>query len=87
MQPLHTHRGDEQLHWEFNRGPVRRGELKLARFFELWGQPFSATALLDASTAETGTITMMVNGQPNAEFEQYIIHDKDVIEIRYEQGQ
>lgn len=84
MEPLHTHDTTGQLHAEWQRGPIKKGHLKVARFFEGWKKPFTKDQILDSKTGEGGTVTMAVNGQPNTEFENYIMSDGDKIEIRYE---
>src|SRR5262245_36973595 len=44
---------------------------------------FSKDQILDKHADATHTVTMTVNGQPNAEFEKYIPHDEDQIVISY----
>lgn len=83
MGDIHTHDSTGEIHWEMNAGPVKKGNLKLVRLFETWGKPFSKDQILDAK-ADGKKITMLVNGQPNTEYENYVINDKDKIEIRYE---
>ncbi len=84
MADIHTHEGGGVLHWEMAEGPIRKGHVKLGAFFEIWGKPFSKTQIFDATNGEQGTVSMLVNGQPNTEFENYLVRDKDKIEIRYE---
>lgn len=84
MEPLHTHDTSGQIHAEWQFGPIKQGDMKLARFFEQWGKTFTKEQILDSKTSEGGTITMLVNGQPNVEYENYVMHDGDTIEIRYE---
>lgn len=84
MEPLHTHDTSGQLHAEWERGPIKKGHLKLARFFEAWGKVFSQDQILDSKTNEGGKVTMTVNGQPNNEYENYVMRDSDKIEIRFE---
>lgn len=80
---IHTHDTTGQLHVEMNR-PVRQDDIRLGKFFEIWGKQFSSTCILDACNDPEGTVKMTVNGQPNTEFENYLMQDKDRIEIRYE---
>ena len=71
--PIHTHDTDGIIHLEFN-GLVTSEELKLGRFFEVWRKDFS----------KGKTVKMLVNGEENNEFENYMMKNGDVIEIRYE---
>lgn len=71
--PLHTHEADNIIHMEFN-GVVRENDIKLERFFKIWGKKFN----------ETGKVKMLINGKENNEFENYIMKDGDKIEISYE---
>jgi len=84
MTNIHNHDSSGQLHWEVMEGPVKRGHAKLAAFFEIWGKSFNTNQIFDAKNGEGGTVTMLVNGQPNTEFENYVVKDGDKIEIRYE---
>lgn len=84
MTDIHTHEAGSVLHWELARGPVLKGTAKLKAFFEIWGKTFSKEQIFDVKTSDGGTLTLTVNGQPNTEFENYIVRDKDKIEIRYE---
>lgn len=84
LTDIHTHDASGTLHWEIATGPVKRGQLKLGVFFGIWGKPFSSQQIFDSITGAGGTVSMTVNGQPNTDFEKYVIHDKDVIEIRYQ---
>jgi sulfur carrier protein ThiS len=84
MEPLHTHDSSGQIHAEWQVGPIKKGNLKLARFFEQWAKTFNKDQILDSKTGEEGTVKMTVNGQPNTDYENYIMKDGDKIEIRYE---
>lgn len=81
MTNVHTHDASGELHWEVMEGPVKKGHVKLSVFFEIWGQPFNANQILEYTKSETEKITMTVNGQPNTDFENYIVKDGDKIEI------
>ena len=83
MTDIHTHDNSGTLHWEVMSGPVKKGHVKLGAFFEIWGKPFNTTQLFEYKNGESGTLTMLVNGQPNTAFETYVVKDGDKIEIRY----
>ena len=80
--PIHVHGKDNIIHLEFG-GRVKNDDIRLGNFFALWGKDFSATSLLGNNTGNGHTITMHVNGIPSNEFERYVMHDKDQIEIVY----
>lgn len=84
MTDIHTHDNSGTLHWEVMAGPVKRGHVKLGAFFEIWGKPFSKNQIFDNKSGNGGMVKMTVNGQPNTDFENYIVKDKDKIEISYE---
>lgn len=73
-QPIHTHDASGTLHMEMN-GLVTKDETKLGNFFKIWGKEFNFGGQ---------NIKMLVNGQENNEFENYLMKDQDKIEIRYE---
>lgn len=77
MRPIHTHDASGTLHLEF---PIKRG-VKLGEFFKIWEKEFSSEKILDKQNGPEGQVKMLVNGQPNTEFENYIMKDKDQIEI------
>ena len=72
--PIHTHDDLPIIHMEFS-GKVTEEDTELGNFFRAWGKEF-------LSFGER--VTMTVNGQENAEFENYQMHDGDEIEIHYE---
>ncbi|MBI2443866.1 MAG: hypothetical protein HYV42_01320 [Candidatus Magasanikbacteria bacterium] len=72
--PMHTHDSSGVIHLEFP-GVVRKDNLKLGRFFEVWGKDLM----------EFGSVVKMtVNGEENAELQSYLMKDGDKIELRYE---
>lgn len=79
----HTHDEKGELHWE-NEGTVTKDDLKLGKLFENWGKKFSSTQLLDKTDPSGSKITMTVNGQPNTEFGDHLVADKEAIEIKYQ---
>ena len=82
-EPIHTHDSSGTLHLEM-QGMVRRKDIELERFFEIWGKQFNSNCVLEFCNGLEGTLKMFVNGQPNQEFDKYQMKDGDLIEIRYE---
>ena len=75
--PMHTHDEDAKsgvIHLEFS-GSVTTDDLKLGIFFKNWGKDMRSFG---------SNMTMLVNGVPSTEFEDYVMRDKDVIELRYD---
>lgn len=81
--PIHTHQDLPTIHLE-TQGRITKDDIRLGKFFQAWGKQFSSTCVLDFCNDSDGTVSMTVNGQPNTEFDQYVMQDKDKIEIRYE---
>lgn len=84
MTNMHTHDNSGTLHWEVMRGPVRKEDVRLGQFFSVWGKQFTRSCVFDFCNGPEGMLRMVVNGAENIEFEDYIVGDKDIIEIRYE---
>lgn len=85
-QSMHTHTEDYKngiVHMEMN-GVVAKNDTKLGNFFRIWGRAFSSTQIFDKKNSEEGKVKMIVNGKENKSFENYLMKDKDIIEIRYE---
>ncbi len=72
--PIHTHDSSGVIHLEF-QGIVRKDDLTLGRFFRVWGKDFMGFG---------SSVTMTVNGEENAEFQNYMMKDGDKIELRYQ---
>ncbi|MDO8339818.1 MAG: hypothetical protein Q7T16_04130 [Candidatus Burarchaeum sp.] len=83
--PVHTHdEGDGTIHFEFGQGSIPRGMLTVGYFInDVWGKQFNSTCILDRCNGPGGRVKMLVNGAENAEFGHYVMHDDDVVEIRY----
>ena len=81
--PIHTHDDVGLIHLEFS-GLVLKNNLRLDNFFKIWGRKFNKDCMFDYCNGPGGTVRMIVNGMPNSDFENYEMHDKDKIEIRYE---
>jgi hypothetical protein len=76
-QPMHTHPEDATagvIHLEF-AGAAKRGDLMLGQFFKNWGKDMRSFGT---------NMKMTVNGKENTEYENYVIQEKDKIELRYE---
>ncbi len=82
-QSLHTHDATGTLHLEIP-GIVKKDDIKLGRFFKIWGKPFNSSCIFDSCTGKDGTLTVLVNGKVNTEFDAYEMKDGDRIEIRFE---
>ena len=80
MSTVHTHDSSGTLHVE-KGGRVTKNDIRLSQLFKAWGKRFDSNCLLDECG---GRITLAVNGKENTEFENYVMRDKDQIEIRYE---
>lgn len=72
--PIHTHDDLPLIHLEF-QGLVRKQDITLGQFFKNWGSDIQSFGT---------NMRMIVNDQENTEFENYIMQDKDIIELRYE---
>ena len=75
-QPIHTHDDSGQgiVHMEFE-GLVQKRDTTLGQFFKNWGKDMRSFG---------ANMKMTVNGQENTEYENYIMQDKDKIELYYE---
>lgn len=83
---IHTHDTDNKegvIHMEM-KGLVVKEDTRLAHFFQTWGRDFNSSKLFDKTNGPEGTVKMMVNGQENREFENYLMKDGDKIEVKYE---
>ncbi len=80
--PIHTHERDGVVHLEF-QGFVTMDDLRLREFFKVWGKRFNGNCIFNYCNGPDGNVTMLVNGVENRDFENYVMKDKDMIEIRY----
>lgn len=83
MTSIHTHDDSGTIHWEISGRPLKEGEDRLGAFFDIWGKPFSSDRLFDHST-DDGELTMLVDDNPNNQFDEYRVQDGDDILIRFE---
>lgn len=74
MAPIHTHEADGVIHLEF-QGLVRKSDITLGQFFKNWGKDIRSFGT---------NVTMTVNGKENTEYENYVMHDGDKIELSYD---
>lgn len=80
MGPVHTHDESGTIHLEF----PTLVDVPLKEFFKAWGKKFNSTCIFDYCNGEKGKMKFYVNGKENKKLENYVMHDKDRIEIRYE---
>lgn len=83
----HTHDTDNKegvVHLEA-QGVVTKDDTKISNFFRVWGKEFNSNKIFDKTSGPEGTVKMIVNGQENKEFENYLMKDGDNIEVKYEQ--
>ncbi len=72
--PIHTHDSTGVIHLEMS-GLIRKENITLNQFFKVWGKDLNSF----------GTTTKMtVNGKENTDYGNYLMQDKDKIELRYE---
>ena len=74
-KPMHTHDATGVVHLEFS-GLTQKQDIILGQFFKNWG--------MDMRSFGTN-IKMTVNGSENMEFENYVMQDKDKIELRFDE--
>lgn len=76
-EPTHTHTEDAAagvVHLEFEN-LVRKQDITLGQFLKVWGKDIKSFG---------PNVKMTVNGKENTEYENYLMQDKDKIELRYE---
>ncbi len=57
--------------------------LTLGDFFDIWGEPFSSSCILEYCKNSTHELIMHVNNVKNYDFNNYILQNNDWIEIDY----
>lgn len=85
-QELHTHEEDAKdgvIHMEM-KGLVIKDETRLGNFLRLWGKEFTSSKIFDKTNGAEGRVEFLVNGQLNYDFDNYLMKDNDIMEIRYE---
>lgn len=75
-QPIHTHEDSDQgiIHMEFQGLTLKQGAT-LGQFFKNWGKDMRSFG---------ANMKMFVNGEENAEYENYVMRDRDKIELRFD---
>ena len=75
-QPIHTHDDSNQgvVHMEF-QGMARKQDVTLGQFFKNWGKDIRSFG---------ANMKMTVNGEESTEYENYVMRDKDKIELRFD---
>lgn len=74
MGSIHTHDTSGELHVEA-AGLVRKDDIKVKQFFRAWGKEMNSFGQ---------NVVMTINGVENTELGEYVMQDKDKIELRYE---
>lgn len=74
MTAIHTHDDMPVIHLEFS-GVVREEDITLGNFFRIWGRDMRSFGK---------NMRMTVNGIESTEYENYLMRDGDLIELRYE---
>ena len=80
MRPVHTHDGSGVIHVEFP-GPRN---VPVKDFFKVWEKKFTPECIFDNCNGVEGQLRMTVNGKENIEFGEYLMKDRDRIEIIFE---
>ena len=75
-QPIHTHDDSDLgvVHMEF-QGLARKQDVTLGQFFKNWGKDMRSFG---------ANMKMTVNGKESTEYENYVMRDKDKIELRFD---
>ncbi|MEK7081745.1 MAG: hypothetical protein AAB537_02765 [Patescibacteria group bacterium] len=73
-QPMHTHDDLPLIHLEF-QGLTRKQDIILGQFFKNWGKDMRSFG---------ANMKMVVNGEENIEYENYVMRDHDKIELRFD---
>lgn len=81
MRPIHTHDTTGEIHVE---SPCQR-DFTIGDFFEIWGENFNSTCIMDSCVDANHTLTMSVNGIESADYQNLTLRDKQQIEIKYQE--
>lgn len=71
--PLHTHDSTGMIHIEMS-GLVRKEDITLGQFFKVWGKDMRSFGV---------NMKMTVDGKDNIDYENYVMNDKDKIQLQY----
>ncbi len=77
---MHTHHDDHIIHIE-KLPPVYKDDLRIRNFFQVWGKKFDSQCVVDECVKDGEKLTFTINGQPNTDFENYLLQDGDKVEI------
>ena len=72
--PVHTHDSTGVIHLEMS-GLVRKENITLGQFFKVWGKDMGSFGT---------NMKMTVDGKENTDYGNYIMQDKDKIELRFD---
>ena len=75
MAAVHTHDDLPLIHLEFMSGPVHKEDVRLGQFFKIWGKDMRSLGT---------NMRMTVNGKTSTDYENYVMHDGDKIELNYD---
>ena len=81
--PIHTHDDSGVIHLEFS-GLVKKDDIRLSRFFEVWGKKFDSNCIFDKCAGPEGKLKMLVDGKENFEFGEHLMKNGEKIEIIFE---
>ena len=73
--PIHTHDSTGVIHLEMS-GLIRKENITLNQFFKVWGKDINSFGT---------NLKMTVNGKENTEYGNYLMQDKDKIELHYDE--
>lgn len=78
IHPVHTHDTTGLIHLDY----PRKHPFTLGDFFQTWGVIFSKDQLASIHTYDGYAIDVFVNGQKNSSYSNYILKDRDKIDIK-----
>lgn len=81
MRGVHTHDDTGRLHIE----TPSQIDAPIGAFFNIWGEIFNSEQIFDNIADSDHEVIMLVNGEVNDEFENYIMLDGDTIKISFEE--
>ena len=81
MRGIHTHDDTGRLHIE----TPSQIDAPIGAFFNIWGEIFNSEQIFDNIADSDHEVIMLVNGEVNDEFENYIMLDGDTIKISFEE--
>ena len=79
MRPLHTHDDSGHIHIEYKHP----SDFTLGEFFEVWGQPFDPSQVLEHKVGGGAMLTLRVDGSSNQEFRALVLRNGQQIEILF----